>query len=172
MKHILAVFFMIPALVAVDDWQTFTAEEHGFSVLMPCEPEAAERTDKPGVAATYTSYDFECLGEVIGCMVSRKDNIYYPDSSAEAVLDMETDGADAAEWGLKKSKIKKIRYLGFPGREVSLVFEQEGVIECSEFVVRILVIGKNIYTLVISGPCQELDRKTKKKFFRSFRLLD
>ena len=149
------------------EWQEFTSDEGGFSVLFPAAPRA-ETQPVNTVAGTIQMHNHTATGGAFEYAVSYAD---YPEWIAQAdptaALDGAVEGAAANVDGSIASH-ESIRLSGYPGRDVTIEARQA----CVEATVRtrIYLVGKRLYMVVVVAPRDQYSESDATAYLDSFRL--
>jgi hypothetical protein len=152
-----------PATAAV--WSEFRWPDGGFRVRLPGKPAASTAQGDALLHYEFTAVDQQqqMSFSVVYADISKAKlkQARTPEEWLDAVRDK---GAGAG----KLASERKFRLAGQPGRD--LVIERS---DGSKFLVRVLVVDKHLYQLLVSGPAEQMafDAPPVRSFVDSFVLL-
>lgn len=147
-------------------WKDYTSNEGKFIVRMPCEPSVSTGTTESdlGPVELFTT---ACSGDNIYCSVIYQDMPEGLKRATNDVLGRLCDGFVQGSGIREIADRRDVVVAGIPGREL------EGETKDGDFrlLVRYLVVGRRIYTLIAGVSVDEPDTTRATRFVESFRLV-
>lgn len=164
----LGVGLVLPLLLVMAqdaDWKPFTAQEAGFTVLLPGVPKVQKQKIKtPAGNLEVTLFVLEGMKATFAVSYAVFPPKVVEAATLEQRLDKARAGAVATAGGILKSE-KKITLEQYPGRELHIENASPGMV-----VTRMFVVKDRLYQVTITGPRQLLKDPATQMFLESFRL--
>jgi hypothetical protein len=158
---------------AQDEWVEFTSEEHGFSVMMPEEPEVKDQGPQDTPIGTMEFYLFTATDKPIPYAVQA---IHVPEEAVAKIdaakfLELQMGRLTKTFEDAKVTKDEEISLGEHPGRALELDIPDSekrpgGLI----YLTRIYYAGPRAYQLIVTVPKDYAEKEKAAKFFDSFRL--
>jgi hypothetical protein len=145
--------------------QQFNSTEGGFSILLPGTPKyAVETVDSAAGPLVVNTYMVDGFDKAYGVMYTD-----YPDAVLETDPQKVLDGArDGAVTNVKGKLLSEAAMTlnGYPGREMNISAGQLGVRS------RVYLVNKRIYSVIVTGPVNQMNLSVFDEVLNSFNLTE
>ena len=147
-------------------WKDYASSDGRFAISMPGDPTVSSGTTQTdlGPLVLHTT---SVTGDDIYCSVIYQDTPEGLKRSADDILTRQCDGFVQGAHVREIVARRDVTVEGFPGREL----EGETADGNFRILVRYIVVGHRIFTLVIGVPIDETDGQRAARFVGSFRLV-